>query len=899
MNNKLKDFNSCIQIINDNNKIDIRKLLPYNNNFDYDKFIDTIIDNPVIQNKFIYNLCFLKLANFIYYKINKINKNEYNTLIKNIKLITTDIKNHNIIIQNYSEDVLEKFINIIHDYIENINNNINNYYDENFLKNEITDLYSKYDINLPSIDNIQYIFSKNYYDYLFNKIQTNYDKYYNEYNTYNNTSWLSMPPINSKVKNQYENSFNLTETNFQKYKEFYYIFTLIYKLQLLFLIKVYSITYLIKSYHNNNKNLNIDTNLYNNNTLNDIKSYIYRHRELFINILNTLNNNEYKNVDIPNSYLSKLNVIFIEELVKILSNKNSTSKNSSYYKTEWNNFKNRYEDILNKYKLLLDKSSIDLDKLSPNRSIESRNILNISLEKFNYYKNDNREINKTRVYQEYIEAHKHFNTLFSYYANDKEDLGESVRVYVRVKPINKGDNSVIQQTNNNDKDNLIINCQNGYKSSSTTYTTNDNFLKIFNENQSTQDIYNKTFKSVLNQVVNGYSIILFGYGYSGSGKTYTLLGGNGLNNTEGLFQILLNDHTFLDQCSEISIKTVFELYVDYGLKINDVYGNIIKNDGKKTTLDECFNEKNKIIFSKNSPLDTNNLNIILNKINNNRVNSSKARIKTTINNPESSRSHLFIVLEIVNNKNEKGFLTICDMAGREDPLDIFSKYCQVKKPSKNSVDYVKYNFDTLINTNLNVLGKQELLNNFSSYARSIKDLLKLFYFKDIKLSSFPKFPIFSQIKENDQINYAANFLYIIKEGLFINETINHLKYYFAYQIDPSKKYKDIVFQPGIFSQKPIYKILPKTDDNPDGLSLYKTDNVFNDPSIEFNNVLNKTNNDKNTKVHMIEILDKLKNLTQESSKPTKFIMLCCVRQEKNYCEDIKKTLEFVKSISTL
>lgn len=897
MSYKLKDFNSCIQIINKNDKIDIRKLLPENINFDYDKFIDTIIDNPIIQNKFIYNLCFLKLANFIHYKINKIYKSEYNKLIKKIKLITKELKNYNINIEDFSEEVLEKFINIIYDYINNVNNNINNYNDDNFLKNEIIDLYSKYDINLPSIDNIQYIFSQDYYNDLFENIKNKYEKYYNE----NNINFFTSIPSNTyyKQKTQYEKSFDLTENNFQKYKEFYYIFTLIYKLQLLFLVKVYSITYLLNSYSNNNNNLDIDRTLYNDKTLKDIKIYIYQHRNLFINILNTLNNHEYKNVDIPNSYLSKLNVVFIEELVKILSKKNNTSKNSSFYRNEWNNFKNRYEDILNKYKLLLDKSSNDLDKLSPNRSFESRNILNISTEKFNYYKNDNREINKTRVYQEYIEAQKQFNILFSYYANDKEDLGQSVRVYVRVKPINKNDVSVIKQSNNNNKDNLIINCQGGNNKSSTTYTTNDNFLKIFDENQSTVDIYNKTFKSVLNQVVNGYSIILFGYGYSGSGKTYTLLGGNGLSNTQGLFQILLNDYTFLEQCSQISIKTVFELYVDYALKINDVYGNIIKNDGKKTTLDECFNEKNKVIYSKNNPIDTNNLNIILDKINKNRLISSKARIKTTINNPESSRSHLFIVLEIINNKNEKGFLTICDMAGREDPLDIFSKYCQVKKPSRNSIDYVRYNFDTLINTNLNVLGKQELLNNFSSYARSIKDLLKLFYFKDIKLSSNTKFPIFSQIKENDQINYAANFLYIIKEGLFINETINHLKYYFAYQIDPFKKYKDNVFSPGIFSQKPIYKILPKTDDNPDGLDLYKTDNVFNDPSIEFNHVLNKTNNDKNTNIHMIEILDKLKNLTQESSKPTKFIMLCCVRQEKNYCEDIKKTLEFVKSISTL
>lgn len=50
------------------------------------------------------------------------------------------------------------------------------------------------------------------------------------------------------------------------------------------------------------------------------------------------------------------------------------------------------------------------------------------------------------------------------------------------------------------------------------------FDMVFDPRTTQQDVYEKTTKSLLNGVLNGYNATVFSYGATGAGKTYTMLG---------------------------------------------------------------------------------------------------------------------------------------------------------------------------------------------------------------------------------------------------------------------------------------------------------------------------------------------------------------------------------------
>ena len=47
-------------------------------------------------------------------------------------------------------------------------------------------------------------------------------------------------------------------------------------------------------------------------------------------------------------------------------------------------------------------------------------------------------------------------------------------------------------------------------------------------------------KDTCKQIKEGYNVSIFGYGYSGSGKTYTLLEGNGIEDPSLLVQLIID-----------------------------------------------------------------------------------------------------------------------------------------------------------------------------------------------------------------------------------------------------------------------------------------------------------------------------------------------------------------------
>lgn len=350
--------------------------------------------------------------------------------------------------------------------------------------------------------------------------------------------------------------------------------------------------------------------------------------------------------------------------------------------------------------------------------------------------------------------------------------------------------------------------------------------------------------SAFRQVADGYHICLFGYGFSGSGKTFTLLGGE---NVPGILHYGLANLNY----DSIQIHGIYELYMDRNIKPenNTVRGNIIKlkgnvpvltttpptksvlvDESKDSSLPNLPNFTEKSLFSK----DLNSLTTILTK-----YRKEKGRIKETKNNPESSRSHLFITFKVQLENGNKGYITIVDMAGQEDPTVIYRMFLNEKQITigpfmKNIVNYVSKSTKSVGNNNNN--------NNNPWLDNNISD--------DNKIIAIE----------------------IIKEGFYINETLNHLKAYFRSKIytsnDTAKKIKNI------------------NDYNSTQLFVAGNEmNVDGTPNI-----------DPNNNCLMQPILKYLDNLNADPTKPTKFIMICAVRPDK--CQDNINALDFADSVKS-
>jgi hypothetical protein len=442
--------------------------------------------------------------------------------------------------------------------------------------------------------------------------------------------------------------------------------------------------------------------------------------------------------------------------------------------------------------------------------------------------------------------------------NIYEDLSGAVRVYVKIRPNEENTIRVIEPNNPRS---LEVDCpspqdrqifSNFYGVFDQTFTNKEIFtgfkddqinmgfeqLQIPNLDTSPGNIglYNS-----FRQVENGYSIIIFGYGLSGSGKTRTLFG-NTKENEPGLIHYALSN---LDNVQSISIKNIFEHYSSkQNVQEGYLSGQIINLLGKippiytgqnTYNVPQVFEEQELTKYNlqkyKNISLPqlAEQLERITNIIEKHRI--KKGRIKETPNNPSSSRSHLFIVFKIYFTSGKTGYLTFVDMAGRESPVDIYETY----------LDPGKYSLATF------------MLNARAS--KQIPILQQLIY---------PKYA------NNFDISYIYNML---EEGFFINENINHLTYFFQQK---NNKKTDV---------KKQLK----------GIDSYSPSRFFVSPSDEQKGNINTSKN-----CLMIPILQYLDNQGKSATefKPTKFIMICNVRQESRYCKQIVETLNFANNVKS-
>jgi hypothetical protein len=237
---------------------------------------------------------------------------------------------------------------------------------------------------------------------------------------------------------------------------------------------------------------------------------------------------------------------------------------------------------------------------------------------------------------------------------------------------------------------------------------------IFGTGDATED-----FGHMISSTLEGRSIIVFGYGYSGTGITTTIFGLK--SKDEGLLKLSARSITNEDSANVVEVVRI-ELYGS--IDPSSIYDQtvVVRRDdilAKKT--------HSEVIVYQTVPFDLrppnyNKLDDTLAVIQRRRT--DEGRIRCTPNNPESSRDHLFVVLRITNKRTSKvGYLTFCDMGGIENPHAIAKMM------------YVDSSLDN----------------------RARRERLALY------LRGSDPTPMLDVLKN---------------EGYFLSETLNHLKYYF-------------------------------------------------------------------------------------------------------------------------
>lgn len=216
------------------------------------------------------------------------------------------------------------------------------------------------------------------------------------------------------------------------------------------------------------------------------------------------------------------------------------------------------------------------------------------------------------------------------------------------------------------------------------------FSEIFYDNMFNDNKTLSKFMLLDNLIKNNQGTLLITYGYSGVGKTYTLFGKNGKN---GVLQATIENIKLTNKIDKIELR-IFEIY-GRGLIYSDLWKNnenikdiliehrfIYDDSNNRLKLDKSIEKDNlnniKYISFPQTDYQLNNsinkFDELINDIENERKNENNlpSRIRSTINNPESSRSRIIYDFKIYLDNNKEGtHLVIDDIPGAENIIDTF------------------------------------------------------------------------------------------------------------------------------------------------------------------------------------------------------------------------------------
>lgn len=248
-------------------------------------------------------------------------------------------------------------------------------------------------------------------------------------------------------------------------------------------------------------------------------------------------------------------------------------------------------------------------------------------------------------------------------SNDEEEAIENVRVYIRVRPLNKKEKvqNVRCVVHTDCKENLLTLIRPGGPNEKAEKPKSFKFDHVFPEATSQIDIYRRVALPVVDKVLNGYNGTIFAYGQTGTGKTYTMSGYHKSDDLKGIIPNTFS-HIF-SQIARSNDKT-FVVTVTYV----EIYNEDIRDLLSKNNKLEIREIPQLGVYIKDlmgCPVSSVESMIdLMNRGNTNRI------TRSTMMNDVSSRSHAIFSIRIemkdrVTNKSATGKLNLVDLAGSE------------------------------------------------------------------------------------------------------------------------------------------------------------------------------------------------------------------------------------------
>ena len=373
------------------------------------------------------------------------------------------------------------------------------------------------------------------------------------------------------------------------------------------------------------------------------------------------------------------------------------------------------------------------------------------------------------------------------------------------------------------------------------------FSGVFDPESSNQAKYQSMKTDLLDDIPSkGTTVVIFGYGYSGSGKTYTLLGGINKETKrweDGIAQLAIQGY-IAAKCT-VQMEEVFEMYND-----SYTFDNILK----KFVYNQSTSHKH--TFKPVKLEDINTFKTKYSEIQRDRIKQS--HILPTPNNRESSRGHLFIVLKVTNGETE-GRLIICDMGGRENPNEMWmtAQYYKGVKPG------------TTVNVILGPVSKTNSSKYYKYTEQSPTESTEVPIPKGSTIVSAAKAVISDNADDNTSLKFGITSVgrepiirKTLKQGFYINDSINEMLAEFGYDFKSKGK---------------------QAESNWSG-----DDNDTYNPDVRALSVAGK-----------IGIRELFQEFREKSKCKIKFCTFACIRSPAVFVEDSIKTLQFAEAVNSV
>ena len=416
------------------------------------------------------------------------------------------------------------------------------------------------------------------------------------------------------------------------------------------------------------------------------------------------------------------------------------------------------------------------------------------------------------ILKEYIKTLKE---IISKILENKGKVRTFIRTFIRLKETHE---KKIGYTINDEKTKITTECDGKQ--------TFGPFKHIYDSISNEDLLKDDEVKDIINLLEQGISTLLFSYGISGSGKSYTLFGND---KTDGVVQYIIK--TLKSKGFKINIDSIKEEYVDTFV----VTGENLDKNNPLSALSGNINEEMNI-------KEEMNINKLVKDITKKRIKNK--RIKETPNNKESSRSHLYITFKI-SKDGTVSYFTVIDCAGRETPKEIFDSYFSFEKTGNYPGTFYLYDIKNL--------------NEKNTYVSKLKTVTGT---KD----EIKKYVSDNKSKLTVQLQYIKD---LIKEGFYINESLNHLIYFINKQADNE------------------YKFNTKTSLQTNITDKYDPSKYFYNPSES-----------KSNSIQTIKILEEIFKKKGSSGINPKIIMFTNIRLEQTRCIDTNKSLEFAQQVKS-